>query len=87
MWNIRSKVCALKDGATGCVDRVDRVVFRRNINDVMRATSDCEMLGVISWKRRASRCKNLANRLDKLIFRDGDLGFGAKFQIIRAVFC
>jgi hypothetical protein len=43
------------------------------------------MQGVISWKRRASRCKNLANRLDKLIFRDGDLGFGAKFQIIRAV--
>jgi hypothetical protein len=31
--------------------------------------------------------KNLADGLNELIFRNGKLRIGAKFQIIRAVFC
>jgi hypothetical protein len=31
--------------------------------------------------------ENLIDGLDELIFRNGDLGVGAQFKIIRAVFC
>src|SRR3984893_13184084 len=38
LWNRTSEVSAKQHGAIGCVDRVDGVAFRRNINNVKRAT-------------------------------------------------